>query len=132
MSAHTDPATGTDDGQDQLISLDARDVGGCRLVTIAGEIDMVTTPTLRSYLRQEVEQVSSALVLDLRAVTFLGSSGLAVLVEVLDWTRDQGIALRLVSDCREVIRPLEATGLQELFDMHSDLMLAIEQPSAES
>ncbi|MGH3938573.1 MAG: STAS domain-containing protein [Pseudonocardiaceae bacterium] len=120
MSSHPNPRTGLDAGIDQLISLEAREIGDSCLVTIAGEVDMVTTPHLRSYLKQQVERAGSMLVLDLRRITFLGSSGLAVLVEALDWTRARSIGLRLVCDSREVVRPLEATGLTELFEIHSE------------
>lgn len=126
MSAYPNPQTGMDAGHEQLISLDARDVEGSDLVTVAGEVDMVTTPQLRSYLKQQVERAASMLVLDLRRVTFLGSSGLAVLVETLDWTRERHIALRLVCNSREVVRPLKATGLTELFEIHSELDTALE------
>ena len=90
------------------------------MVTVTGEVDMMTTPHLRSYLQQQVERAGSLLVLDLRGVAFLGSSGLAVLVETLDWARDRDITLRLVCTSREVVRPLEATGLTDLFEIHSD------------
>lgn len=120
MSSHPHPPTGMDSGVDQLISLDAQEVEDSCVITVAGEIDMVTTPHLRSYLRQQVERARSLLVLDLRGVAFLGSSGLAVLVEILDWSRERHIMLRLVCNSREVIRPLEATGLTELFEIHSE------------
>lgn len=120
MSPHADPPTGMAPGIDQLISFDAREVGGSYLVTIAGEVDMATTPQLRAYLQQQVERAGSTLVLDLRRIAFLGSSGLAVLVETLGWTRERHIALRLVCNSREVVRPLEATGLTELFEIHSE------------
>lgn len=120
MSPHPHPQAGMDALVDQLISLDARNVGGSYLVTIAGEVDMVTSPYLRSYLQEQIERAGSMLVLDLRRVAFLGSSGLAVLVETLEWTRERRIGLRLVCNSREVVRPLEATGLTELFEIHSE------------
>ncbi|HEU0090057.1 MAG TPA: STAS domain-containing protein [Pseudonocardiaceae bacterium] len=125
MPQHTDPPAGMDARIDQLISLETQQVEGSCLVTVAGEVDMVTTPHLRSYLQQQVEQADSRLVVDLRGVAFLGSSGLAVLVEILDWTRERDIALRLVCDSREVLRPLEATGLTELFEIHADPAAAL-------
>ncbi|MGH3796244.1 MAG: STAS domain-containing protein [Pseudonocardiaceae bacterium] len=121
MSQHAEPSAGAD----QLISLDVQQVGDSHLVTVAGEVDMVTTPQLRSYLLQQVERAGPTLVLDLRRVTFLGSSGLAVLVETLNRTRERGIALRLVCNSREVVRPLEATGLTELFEIHTDPATAL-------
>lgn len=122
------PPVGAEARIDQLISLDAREVGDSYLVTVSGEVDMMTTPHLRSYLRQHIDQVGSVLVLDLREVGFLGSSGLAVLVETLDWTRERGSALRLVCSSREVVRPLEATGLTELFTVCADLEEALASP----
>jgi anti-sigma B factor antagonist len=116
MSQHAEPSADID----QLISLEVRQVGDNSLVTIVGELDMVTTPQLRSYLQQQVERAGPTLVLDLRQVGFLGSSGLAVLVEILDLTRERDMTLRLVCNSREVLRPLEATGLTELFEIHAD------------
>lgn len=120
MRQHTDATAGADARVDQLISLGAQDIGDSRLVTVAGEIDMVTTPNLRSFLQQQLEQVGSLLVIDLREVKFLGSSGLAVLVEIRGSARERQLGLRLVCDSREVTRPLQATGLTELFEIHSD------------
>lgn len=125
MSPHPNPQAGMDALIDQLISLDAQQVGSSHLVTVVGEVDMVTTPSLRSYLQEQIERVGSMLVIDLRQVAFLGSSGLAVLVETLEWTRERRIALRLVCNSREVVRPLEATGLTELFEIHSELDTAL-------
>ncbi|HEY2763110.1 MAG TPA: STAS domain-containing protein [Pseudonocardiaceae bacterium] len=116
MSQHAEPSAGID----QLISLDTQRVGSSHLVTVGGEVDMVTTPHLRGYLLRQVEQADATLVLDLRRVAFLGSSGLAVLVEILDLTRERDLALRLVCNSREVVRPLEATGLTELFEIYPD------------
>lgn len=115
------PPAGAETRIDQLISLDAREAGDIYLVTVSGEVDMMTTPHLRSYLQQHIEKAGPVLVLDLRGVGFLGSSGLAVLVETLDWTRERGSELRLVCSSREVVRPLEATGLTELFTICADL-----------
>lgn len=120
MSQHPNPPADPETRVDQLISLASRDIGDSCVVTVTGEVDMMTTPHLRSYLQQQVERAGSLLVLDLRGVAFLGSSGLAVLVETLDWARDRDITLRLVCTSREVVRPLEATGLTDLFEIHSD------------
>ncbi|MGH3883845.1 MAG: STAS domain-containing protein [Pseudonocardiaceae bacterium] len=120
MSQNTDATAGADALGDQLISLSAKEVGGSCLVTVAGEIDMVTTPTLRAFLQKQLEQPASLLVIDLTGVRFLGSSGLAVLVETLGAARERHVGLRLVCSSREVTRPLEVTGLTELFEIHPD------------
>ena len=125
MSQNTDATAGADARVNQLISLGAQEVGDSCLVTVAGEIDMVTTPTLRAFLQQQLEQPASLLVIDLTGVRFLGSSGLAVLVETLSGARERRIGLRLVCNSREVKRPLEVTGLTELFEIHPDPSTAL-------
>jgi anti-sigma B factor antagonist len=120
MHQHTDATAGAQAQTDPPISLSARELGDRRLVTVAGEIDMMTTPRLRTFLQRQLEGGGSLLVIDLRAVSFLASSGLAVLVETLNQAREHRIELRLVCDSRKVTRPLEATGLTELFELYAD------------
>ncbi|MPZ64530.1 MAG: anti-sigma factor antagonist [Pseudonocardiaceae bacterium] len=110
---------------DQPISLNVRALDGGVAVIVAGEVDMVTTPPLRDCVQEQIGEQPGVLVLDLSGVNFLGSSGLAVLVETLEECRAQEIGLRLVCSSREVVRPMEATGLTELFEVYSDLESAI-------
>lgn len=109
---------------EQPISLDVRKIDGGVAVLVSGEVDMVTTPQLRDYVQEQIAERPGVLVLDMSGLTFLGSSGLAVLVETLEECRAQEIALRLVCSSREVARPMEATGLTELFDIYPDLEAA--------
>jgi anti-sigma B factor antagonist len=58
-------------------------------VAVFGELDLTTAPALDQALRdahQHVRQVT----LDLRSVTFMGSSGLAVLFAAADRARESG------------------------------------------
>lgn len=111
-----------------MISVSTHSVGGTRVVAVAGEVDMGTTPRLRSALQQELGSTRSMLVVDLSEVQFLGSSGLAVLVETKGAAGERGIPLRLVCSSREVLRPLEATGLTELFAIYPDRAAALTGP----
>lgn len=122
------PDSPADAPGEQLISVSTHSVGGTRVVAVAGEVDMGTTPRLRSALQQELGSTASMLVVDLSEVQFLGSSGLAVLVETKDAAGERGIPLRLVGSSREVLRPLEATGLTELFAIYPDRAAALTGP----
>jgi anti-anti-sigma factor len=90
-------------------SLTIQDLGD-GVVRLIGEIDMATAPTLQRYL----ELVPSVSVLDLRAVTFIDSSGLSVLVRA---HRERPISepLTLRSPLGAVCRVLEITGLIGVF-----------------
>lgn len=111
---------------DQVVDIEVRRLDGRRVVVrLQGELDMLTTPTLRAKLGEELDHEPAVLVLDLLAVDFLGSSGLALLVEAMEDSRRRGSALRLVCASRPVIRPLEATGLTTLFEIYPDVEQAL-------
>ncbi len=127
------PTTGTggdtedisDTPDAQMIAIEVAAHGGATVVSVSGEVDMVTTPRLNTCLQEQLALNPDRLVIDLSGLSFLGSSGLAVLVESLDDARGGGTDLRLVCSSREVVRPLEATGLTELFQTFPDLNSAL-------
>ncbi|MFW3168875.1 STAS domain-containing protein [Geodermatophilus sp. CPCC 206100] len=93
---------------------------GAVTVSVAGEVDTFTAPTLRSAVDAELERRPPELVLDLRGVRFLGSAGLALLVQTQKSADSRGIVLRLIATTRPVIRPLEVTGLRAVFTISGD------------
>jgi anti-sigma B factor antagonist len=100
------------------------------VVTVAGEIDLLTVARLRSAVAAGFDKLRDGeiLVIDLTDVTFLGSPGLQVLVDVTQAARRRREPLRLVVDhTRPVIRPIELTGLDDflaLFDTVDDALRA--------
>ena len=76
---------------DDVPSFDVRcDVhDGVAVVVASGEIDLATSPELREALRLP-ECQASTVVLDLRAVTFMDSSGLGVIVGQNKRAREDG------------------------------------------
>lgn len=93
------------------------DAEGGRSLRVTGEIDLATSPLLRDSVMEQLAQAPRRLVLDLRGVDFLGSSGLAVLVEIRTEALRRDVGLQLVTNSRAVLRALTATGLIELFDV---------------
>src|SRR3982751_5600814 len=101
---------------DDVITLStATGEDGTVTVTVVGEVDTFTAPVLRSSLDGQLEQSPKELVIDLSGVQFLGSAGLAVLVETQKAARSRDVGLRLIATTRAVTRPLEVTGLIDLF-----------------
>ena len=78
---------------------------------------MFTAPLLRSSITGQFAGQPRELVLDLSAVEFLGSAGLAALVDAQKLARDRNIGLRLIAATRAVLRPLQVTGLIDLFSV---------------
>jgi anti-sigma B factor antagonist len=106
---------GTEAPFDDVITLSTSNEDGVVTVTVVGEVDTFTAPVLRSTLDSQLELQPRELVIDLSGVQFLGSAGLAVLVETQKASRSREVALRLIASTRAVTRPLEVTGLIDLF-----------------
>jgi anti-sigma B factor antagonist len=93
------------------------------VVEVSGEVDMLTSPQLRATVLDQLvpEAGTRLLVLDLSGVEFLGTSGLAVLIQVREAVTDARSTLALVCTSRTVLRPLTAAGLTPLFTIHDTL-----------
>jgi anti-sigma B factor antagonist len=87
------------------------------VVSVAGEIDVYTSPTLKLALVDAVDDGCGVLVVDMDKVDFIDSSGLGVLVGALRRVKEAGGDMRLVT-CREtVIKIFKITGLDKVFSM---------------
>ena len=95
------------------------------VVTVHGEIDVATSPTLRERLIGLVNDGATRLVLDLEAVDFLDSTGLGTIVSVLKRARTHGGDLRLVCTEARIRRLFEITGLDKAVPLHASLDDAI-------
>lgn len=83
---------------------------GILLARTAGEIDALSAPSLRDFLGAQVD-ADRHFVLDLDQVTFLGSSGMQVLLDTDAGVKRRRLRWALVGSTRPVTRPLELTGL---------------------
>jgi anti-sigma B factor antagonist len=112
----------------ELLTVTLSDISpGMILCVVAGEVDLLTAPTLREKLTGAINSVPGHLVIDLSAVAFLASIGLNVLVEVLATQEAANRHLALVvDDNRAVTHPLQTTGLDQVFDIYAEVSTAVE------
>ncbi len=110
------------DGEfDDLLALSTRTTeDGTVTVAAVGEVDTFTAAPLRSMLVAHLELQPPELVIDLSEIRFLGSAGLAVLVETQRAASIRDVPLRLIATTRAVTRPLEVTGLIDQFTVSGD------------
>ena len=94
---------------------------GAVVLTATGEVDTLTAPRLDAALAELLGTPEQVLVVDLTGITFLASSGLAVLIRAAHRASSSDRRLRLVTRGRPVLRPLRITGTDSLFDLHTDL-----------
>jgi anti-sigma B factor antagonist len=90
---------------------------GAVVVIAAGEIDLASSPELRAAL-YDPETRADTIMLDLREVTFMDSSGLGVIVGQHKRAREEGFRFRVAIDgASEVQRILELSGLVTVLDI---------------
>lgn len=94
----------------------ATSADGC-VITVNGEIDSTTAPGLRGCLLEVLDRPGTTTVeVDLTGVTFLDSAGLSALATAHRAAEAGGRVLQMrVGDTRAVARPLQITGLWDVF-----------------
>lgn len=113
---------------DDQVTLDQRSPApGQVVIEVGGEVDMLTSPQLRSAVIDQFGPKAGVelVVLALDGVSFLGTSGLAVLIEVREAAHAAGVELRLACTARRVLRPLTIAGLVPLFDIRDTVERAL-------
>jgi len=106
-SAHQHAAWPAEGGPRQTPALAVTQHDG--MVAVAGELDLVTAPILEGCLAQVTGDVR----LDLTAVTFIDSSGVAGLVKLSARCESDGCTLRIEECSPQVERVLRIVGLYE-------------------
>jgi anti-sigma B factor antagonist len=102
------------------------EAGNAWVVTLRGEVDAYSAPSLREDLRVLVEERGAlVVVIDLSAVTFLDSSGLGAIVGVLRRLRERGGRLTIVEPESPASRIFEHTGLDAVLELYDRLDEAV-------
>ncbi|MBN1405978.1 MAG: STAS domain-containing protein [Candidatus Omnitrophica bacterium] len=88
------------------------------ICSITGDIDINSSPDIRKNLDELTGKQEKKIVLDLDNVSYIDSSGLATLVEMLKKTRKYGGKLRLSNLADKVKSLFEITKLDKLFEIY--------------
>lgn len=104
---------------------DVSSLDGWTVVTVYGELDVASAPTLRESLIDLVAKGSHLLVLDLEGLDFLDSTGLGAIISALKRARTNGGDLRLVCTQSRIRRLFEITALDKAFPLYPSLNDAI-------
>ncbi|HEV3277488.1 MAG TPA: STAS domain-containing protein [Terriglobia bacterium] len=93
-----------------------REQTGSTIVDVTGDIDMGTSPGLRKTLLESLKR-SPRLVVNMRDVRYVDSSGIASLVEVLKEARNTQKKLILFGLNKAVQEVLQLTRLTRIFEI---------------
>ena len=113
-------------GDPMDVRVTSRDVGPRTVVEVDGEIDVSSADALRDQLAELLERDRTDLVIDLRAVRFMDSTGLGVLVGTLKKVRLAGGQLQLVIDSERLLKVFRITALLQVFTVHDTVEAALD------
>lgn len=106
------------------LSIAVHEEPSATVVTVGGELDVHTAPTLQAALA--TLDSSGRIVVDLTDVSFLDSTGLSVFVNALADARERQAALAVVASAPRVVKVFTLTGLDAALSLHPTLAEALE------
>jgi anti-anti-sigma factor len=114
-------------GSSDLLTVEVGTRDGAVVVSVRGELDLATVPVLRERLDSlgDVATAPSRVVIDLTGVTFIGSAGLALLVEQHAKCAERNVVLVVVASGSVVPRAIQVTALDQVFAVHETVDAAI-------
>jgi anti-sigma B factor antagonist len=105
-----------DPGPDTALFAVATEYAGrCARLALRGELDLATVALLDEELSAVWAHDLRRIEIDLRDLSFIGSSGVAALLEVNSRARNVGVTLALVRGPEQVQRIFELTGIESQF-----------------
>jgi anti-sigma B factor antagonist len=93
--------------------VEARRDGDAELITIRGELDLASGPQLQEALDRISPEETEVVIIDLRGLEFMDSTGLSIIVRAHQRLAAEGCELGLVRGSPQVQRLLELTGVAE-------------------
>lgn len=88
-------------------------------IILDGEIDMYVVPVMRTALLDTFKKRPKGVAVDLTDVPFMDSSGIATLVEGLQWGRKGGCRFVLVGPQQNVLDTFKLAKLHNLFEIYA-------------
>jgi anti-anti-sigma factor len=91
--------------------------GASTRIAPTGELDIATTPALEQAIADATSEPGVTLVLDLRELTFMDSTGLRTLAQTNARAEQDGFTLSIWRGSRQIERVLEISGLGALLPL---------------
>lgn len=100
------------------LNIQARHVEDVTVVSLSGELDTYSCPSLRQAVAELVDQGHLRIVLNLKGVDYIDSAGLGTLVGNLKRITERGGQLKLVNCNTQIQKVFNITGLVRIFEQY--------------
>jgi anti-sigma B factor antagonist len=97
------------------LKVTSRSHGDRTVLSVTGEIDLYTAPTLQSELMTALSPGQVWVIVDMSGVDFCDSTGINVLLAAHRHARERGGGLQLASPGTATRKVLQVTGLESVF-----------------
>ena len=112
------------------LNISARQVGGITVLDLTGDITLFNSPEIRKALIDQLkDRRVPHLILNMLAVAYVDSSGVASLVEGLKISRDLKSRFALYGLSKSARTVLELTHLLRIFEVHLTEQEALDAPT---
>lgn len=102
------------------MAIKTEDKNGLTVCYVEGEIDINTSPDIKKSFEKILSKKMPNMVVNFSKVTYVDSSGLATLVEILKDMRTYGGKMKLSNLSPKIKSLFEITKLEKLFDIIAD------------
>jgi anti-sigma B factor antagonist len=102
------------------ITISVSDQDGITVLAVGGDVDVATVGTLDTAIADALAHQPAALVVDMTSVDFLASAGLQALVATQQKIGAGG-GFAVVADGPATSRPIQLTGLDQIFSLYPTL-----------
>lgn len=110
--------------------VDVRSEDKTAVVAVSGELDLASGPALERELSRALASPAAALIIDLRELEFIDSTGLGILIKAHQRAQAEGRRLAVVKGPSQVQRLLGLTGLEArltLVDSPDEMLGVVEE-----
>ncbi|MDD4013364.1 MAG: STAS domain-containing protein [Candidatus Omnitrophica bacterium] len=99
------------------MQINLEEMGGISVFRVSGDIDINSSPDVKKSFDKAINAKKNKVVINLKDVGYVDSSGLATLVEIFKNLRSLGGKLKLTNLSGKVKGLFEITKLDKLFDI---------------
>jgi anti-sigma B factor antagonist len=119
---------------DSDFTVEERRQADATILTVSGELDLRTSPDLEGRLGAAFDAGAELVILDLRQIDFMDSTGLRVLLGAHQRAHESGRRFALVRGADQVERVLTLTGVRDLLTVVDapEELLAAGDPSPDA
>lgn len=100
--------------------VEVRQENGAPFLSVHGELDLASSPALEEELARIADGAPGLVIIDLRELEFMDSTGLSVLIRAQHRAQETGHRLAIVNGSRQVRRLLSLTGVADRLTIVED------------